>query len=479
MKDEFYRFRSIDSLLGSHKELEHQSIYFAEPKSLNDPMEGYRDIYWEGDLVVWSNLFNHYLLCLERVCSLVILSGEEHPVCKDDIPIFSGEDNFPTPSYKKIFHTISDNFFKNTNINKILKSLSERTLPVRKDELLLYLGAIHGLALEIINIEYEKKGFIPVREAHDLEVEQPIVNLLSQNFIGILEETFNKSDKEKELLSVLFTASKSTNDQIELINRFNKVIDDTKKNRNFVIVDFPKDYISQLEKLIFPNWYTACFMSECTNSSVWGHYGNNHSGVCLVFNVDTVDDKENLKLKGVTGYGSKGKIYSFSNYFFHPIDYKAGFGSIDFFRMMGRMPVSKLQSMWYTLHDSVSKCAGEVFSDEDNWRSKYWERFYRDILIKSKDWSYENEYRLILSSISVDSSDPNDRTLNYNFSSLKGIIFGINTKIEHKLEIMRIIEKKCSENKRDDFKFYQARYSSEDKCILHDELSLLKFSKKN
>ncbi|MGP5435843.1 DUF2971 domain-containing protein [Psychrobacter alimentarius] len=151
---------------------------------------------------------------------------------------------------------------------------------------MFYLGTIHGLALEIIHIEYEKKGLIPVREVHDLEVEQPIVNLLNQNFIGLIQEGFNKNNKEKELSSLLFSASKSVNDQIELIHRFNKVIDDSKKNKNFVIIDFPKDYISQLEKLIFPNWYTACFMSECTNSSVWGHYGDNHSGVCLVFNID-------------------------------------------------------------------------------------------------------------------------------------------------------------------------------------------------
>ncbi|MGP5435842.1 hypothetical protein [Psychrobacter alimentarius] len=143
------------------------------------------------------------------------------------------------------------------------------------------------------------------------------------------------------------------------------------------------------------------------------------------------------------------------------------------------MPVSELQSMWYTLNDSVSKCAGEIFDDENNWRNKYWDSFYKGILIKSKDWSYENEYRLILSSTLDDFSDPKDRTLNYDFSSLKGIIFGIKTKIEHKLEIMRIIDNKCNENDRSDFKFYQARYSSESKCILHDELSLIQFNKKS
>ena len=37
---EFYRFRSIDALLGQFQGLEAQTIYFASPEELNDLMEG-------------------------------------------------------------------------------------------------------------------------------------------------------------------------------------------------------------------------------------------------------------------------------------------------------------------------------------------------------------------------------------------------------------------------------------------------------
>ena len=60
----FYRYRSIKSLLGEHKELEAQTIYFAGPDELNDPMEGFQDVFWEGDYVLWKNLIRHYVLCL-------------------------------------------------------------------------------------------------------------------------------------------------------------------------------------------------------------------------------------------------------------------------------------------------------------------------------------------------------------------------------------------------------------------------------
>ena len=79
---------------------------------------------------------------------------------------------------------------------------------------------------------------------------------------------------------------------------------------------------------------------------------------------------------------------------------------------------------------------------------------------------------------SLDSfSDPKDRSLYYEFSSLKGIVFGIKTTTEDKLKVIKIIERKCRETERDDFKFYQARYSPEEKCITYSEMSLLSFKK--
>jgi len=41
---------------------------------------------------------------------------------------------------------------------------------------------------------------------------------------------------------------------------------------------------------------------------------------------------------------------------------------------------------------------------------------------------------------------------------------------------MHIIEKKCTDENIEDFKFYQAYYSPEHKCVKHSELSLLKKS---
>ena len=46
-------------------------------------------------------------------------------------------------------------------------------------------------------------------------------------------------------------------------------------------------------------------------------------------------------------------------------------------------------------------------------------------LLKTKDWKYEQEYRLILRSRWSKLDEKKNRTRTYNFNSLKGIIFGI------------------------------------------------------
>ncbi len=97
--------------------------------------------------------------------------------------------------------------------------------------------------------------------------------------------------------------------------------------------------------------------------------------------------------------------------------------------------------------------------------------FYRDITVKTKDWKYEQEYRLILEDGLSEFKEKKSRTLRYDFKSLKGIIFGIKTSDEHRLKIIDIIEKK-EDYEQADFKFYQAYYSPEIGDIRKFELQI-------
>ena len=65
------------------------------------------------------------------------------------------------------------------------------------------------------------------------------------------------------------------------------------------------------------------------------------------------------------------------------------------------------------------------------------DNFFNDTF-KTKDWAYEQEYRLILENNSGQLNEKDHRKLTYDFDSLKGIIFGMRTKDKVKI---RFIEK--------------------------------------
>lgn len=305
----FYRFRSIESLIGEYQELETQSIYFAHPKQLNDPMEGYRDIYWNGDLIVWKNLFRHYLLCLERFCSLLMIAGETHPLSEDEIPVFLSDTDLPTPAYKALFSEMVSTFLENQKLIALIKGVSERSSPVRRDELFFYLRAVHPIALEAIYKTYAKHGLSQYTESNDLSADQILNQLLESGWFEVLEQSLKENDNLSDISRAIFSVQKNTLAQLDIIDFCNRENDSNCKNRDLVVFEFPEKYISKLEQLVYPEWYVACFMSDFSNSSVWGHYGDNHSGVCLIFRPEVQGDEFVLNLNTLNGWGSSGASY--------------------------------------------------------------------------------------------------------------------------------------------------------------------------
>lgn len=477
MRKLFYRFRSIDSLLGEYKELESQTIFFAEPKDLNDPMEGLRDIFWTGDKVVWTNLFKNYILCLERMCSLVQLWGESKDITGDDLPVFSGEDDFPSDKYKDLFLLIAERFLGDELIASLIKSLSKRTFPIRSDELSMYFERVHLMAIYSISTIYAENGLgqlfnIDIKDFKKV-AEESFKEIISGNLVQQIESIANNEEDGARKIEALLRAIKSTQNDFQLSRHSQGLHSSSNKNLSFLIYAFPERYMNQIERLLFPNWYTACFMTECRNSSIWGHYGKNHTGACLIFESENRDGEHYLALNEKNGYSSSGYSYSYQLNKFYEIDYIEGVGEVDFFRMLGRLPIPKLNSSWYLLNGEKSFCADEMDNSLSEWRKKYWSGFYRDITKKTDDWKYENEFRLILSEMMIDFSDPKDRALKYKFSSLKGMIFGIKTSVEDKISIINIIKSKISESEASEFTFYQAYYDANEKKIEHFELTYL------
>ena len=297
---------------------------------------------------------------------------------------------------------------------------------------------------------------------------------------AVLDTEANTHNGLDSLVS-LFDAFDQTLGTVRLLEKYHRSTVATprthipRENLNLIFLDFPKAYLRSLETLIYPDWYTACFLGDYRNSSVWGHYAAGHTGVCLIFRPEKVGGEAGLTLQSVSASPAPGPFTKAWNrgatesfpLAFHEVTYDATIGETDFFRSIGNLPMSTLWDSWYTdRHGDRSTCCDHIDSDdEDRWRNNYWRQFVRGVTSKTKDWAYEKEYRLILNGSFGDIQQKENRKLTYDFECLEGIIFGINTKDTDKVKILRIIRDKCREQSRQKFDIYQAYYSREDKGI--------------
>lgn len=189
-----------------------------------------------------------------------------------------------------------------------------------------------------------------------------------------------------------------------------------------------------------------------------------------------MDGVPTVKLNRVFGWSSSGPVRGSVNDQFHRVEYQSKFVAVDFFRSLGSIPIGVLNRDWHYSEDGrQSACAlGGDFTDEQ--RKAFWITFARSATTKLKDWSFEEEVRLIQHGFGSEFSELSLRLATYEFADLEGIIFGMNAKEEDRLKMMGIIDKKCVEHQRDDFKFYQAYYSPISGRIEAAELGLLKVS---
>ena len=127
-----------------YQELERQTIYFASPEELNDPMEGFRDIVWNGDKIVWTNLFKNYVYCLHWAYFQLKTVGDT--IQLGSLPILGRWDELPIPE-KDLFNNIWYRFLDVLNIQEIIEVLANTKRKIRYEEFEYYLQAIHPVLL--------------------------------------------------------------------------------------------------------------------------------------------------------------------------------------------------------------------------------------------------------------------------------------------------------------------------------------------
>ena len=455
-----YHYRSISSAL---KEIGDRTFHFAARNELNDPIEGFVHVYWQGDKAAWEGLFRNYICSLHQGIELYFLRGNEELLHNQTMVIdIHAFDEVPCGA---IWKKTGDQFLADKTIQKLSSFYGNNYLKVTEVELRLIFQFIQKSALTICIQSCIDNKTIPEEEGKRLLA---ILNSEDPHFPFELMEAAVSDEQHRK------TIIKTAEDMIEDIRelqyiRFGfddetflyggqKIITDARKRRDWmtISVDFPKVYVDQLREMIYPESYMVCFSTKNNDSAMWGNYADCHKGICLVYDFDNTvvvkDENRTYKVKP------------------KQVCYNGDLIDRNFFESFGRLTIPQIKS-WLTGSDGISDCF-MAFSDENAWRDSYWKAFETKTFRKLKAWEYEQEYRLVLSNSLYTFNTIESRNLKYDPKVLKGVIFGIRTTEYDKKCIMEELlqwgDELC------DFVFYQAEYDSAEQEIVVREKNLWK-----
>jgi hypothetical protein len=480
MTEYFYRYRPIKAVLDGFHELENQEIYFSRTDEINDPMEGFKDLFWSGDEIVWRNFLKHYILCVLVTANRCFVAGEQFdPNVLRNI-VFWVPQELPKAPIREVYQRVSTEFLAESAVKTFLSVVAGRTTPIRRRELTSYLRALHGFALQIVIKDYREHGGLLLQTEN---TEPPSREKLRQSAIAVMEGVTKMTSTQyppERISEALFAANEAAIAQVMLVNEYNI------PNRDISIVflthRFPTTYVSALDRLVHRDWYVACFTKTAENHSMWSHYADGHRGVCLMFKTTaSASGTPTLVVERITAPSvSIGEPNTYLSsevpHELKPVRYIVQYPAIDFFRSLGSISEMYMNNFWYLGEDgSFSKCRAAVYADPEAWRQGYWETFGESTLNKTPEWAHEKEYRIVIHS-GFDMSAKDKRKLKYRFQDLTGIVFGARTDVKDKLKLMRIIDRKCASEKRSDFKFFEIRYLHTESRFQLFPLDLLKIA---
>jgi hypothetical protein len=471
MSDFFYRFRPASYLLDGFHELERQEIYFPTLRELNDPLEGYKDLIWRGDRIVWRNLFKHYLLCLMQSVALVGVAGRDFTTDMSANLVYQTESDLPLAPVRDVYTKSCTAFFGHPAAEALLTTLSREGKAIRRDELTFYLRLVHMSALANV---------LKLLGEHGLNIVTSIEEVAkhAEQSLSTVPEILRVHAFADDQAEVLFFINKNLSQQMALINELIQPITEDHRAWVFLVRDFASHYVEALERLMYPDWHAACFVTDPTSAAMWGHYAAGHQGMCLKFrakpNSAGVPSLDLNRATSWRGDGSAG--YSYVPHAFEAIDYTSAFPQIDFFESLGRLPIQKLR-FWYDGHSGErSEIGRRVLGGDEKWREEYWQRFVASYRTKLPHWAYEDEHRIVFYSNLADLTAKESRKPTYRFEDLAGIVFGLKTSSEDKIAAMRIIERKCVAIGRTDFEFWQTHYAHHSRQIELAQLRLIRIS---
>lgn len=455
--DFIYRYRSIEKLF-RFQELENLEIYFSKPSELNDKMEDYMNIVWQGDEIAFQSVFKHYLYSLCISYAMTSIMEPDENMDRNSLPIYLSVESLSWPMMDTLFKDVYYEFFNSPEIAKLPKLMSNANKSFNQDEIAFILKSVHLFAYLVINAKAKKQ--IYNEDSLQNNEYRTIYNYLKfgikySDIVKLIIQSKNNS----EMLTFI-EASEIERKEIKKILDI-QYADKNRHNIELLTFDFTDLYMSQLKRLLYNEHYVACFTKSYKNKLMWGHYADGGNGICLKFKIKN----NHIDLCSVRGFSSNycktEKIKVFHPYEIYKINYSNLYPEINFFNSLGCLNETVINNFWLCNFDRTqfSKCC-ENYSNMDLWREKYHKKATEYICTKSEEWKYEEEYRVFIRSFLGLYEQDEDRKVQYRFEDLDAIIFGEKVSKEDKNKIIKIVEQHCKKSNIENFKFFDIYYST-------------------
>jgi hypothetical protein len=297
-------------------------------------------------LVPSSATINGLALVIIAALFGIGISGPDHPFADMETFVFANESSLPTPEYGELHRRICEDFFKHEDAAALPELLAARGSPIRRDELTTYLRLLHLHALNTVLTRMEEAALLPARPMDDPLRAANTKPIAVRAIIGALKGHEREHPDKPDIAEVISSSFEVVAIQQDLISEYNGVSLKRGVAWKVLISEFPRRHVRALEQLLYNDWYTACFVADPTDASLWGTYGNGHQGVCLKFKATaSTNGKPTLKLRQVCG-SNGAPIYGDVAHEFQQVEYGSQFVEVNFFRSLGRLTMPMLRH-WY------------------------------------------------------------------------------------------------------------------------------------
>lgn len=248
---------------------------------------------------------------------------------------------------------------------------------------------------------------VDCKEYSKEKISERLRKMLEQSRIYLSDpETFN--DPFDGYFSIRFTTEQ---DKVDAKQALEELRGKLEKEGNL-----QKERGEMLEKNLFnqiplENFRVSCFSEDNKNDLMWAHYADQHRGVCLVYEIDNVDEtfiRENNCL--VFAEENRGESDNYS--------YFGGNSKL----LLARIDYSKNKEF-------LKVSSGKIESDYNVERAIY-----------TKCWEYEHEIRLVAELPFGYAFGQGTYFCKVNKSALKEVRFGVRLEDEYKEKIQKIIE---------------------------------------